>query len=54
MGGVSVDYMIGKFLLAGASYSLNLNRSINNSPTEPDAGFDYTKQVLLFRLGVMY
>ena len=54
MGGVSVDYMIGKFLLAGASYSLNLNRSINKSPTEPDAGFDYTKQVLPFRLGVMY
>ena len=52
MGGVSVDYMIGNFILAGASYSLNLNRS--SLTTGPAAGVDYTKQVVLFRLGVVY
>jgi hypothetical protein len=62
MGGVALDYIIGKFLLAGASYSLNLNRTttqamgvIPPSPTPvPLPGLDYTKHVLLFRLGVMY
>jgi len=53
MGGVALDYIIGKFLLAGASYSLNLNRT--TSPTsDTNPGLDYTKHVLLFRLGVMY
>jgi len=53
MGGVALDYMVGKFLLAGASYSLNLNRTTSpTSATNP--GLDYTKHVLLFRLGVMY
>jgi hypothetical protein len=50
MGGVALDYMVGKFLVAGASYSLNLNRS--SGGTIP--GLDYTKHVLLFRLGVVY
>ena len=53
MGGVALDYIIGKFLLAGASYSLNLNRT--TSPTSvTNPGLDYTKHILLFRLGVMY
>jgi hypothetical protein len=52
MGGVSVDYMIGTFFMAGASYSLNFNRSSVTTGTA--AGVDYTKQVLLFRLGVVY
>ena len=53
MGGVSIDYMIGNFLLAGASYSLNLNRT---SPQGggTTGGADYTKHVLLFRIGVAY
>jgi hypothetical protein len=51
MGGVALDYIVGKFLLAGASYSLNLNRT-TTSDTSPD--LNYTKHVLLFRLGVMY
>jgi len=50
MGGVALDYIIGKMVLAGASYSLNLNRTSGGTP----AGIDYTKHVLLFRLGVMY
>jgi hypothetical protein len=63
MGGVSLDYMIGKFLLAGASYSLSLNRTDQPAPaptpgvpapTPASAGFDYTKHILLFRLGVVY
>jgi hypothetical protein len=50
---VALDYIIGKFLLAGASYSLNLNRTTSpTSATNP--GLDYTKHILLFRLGVMY
>jgi hypothetical protein len=51
MGGVALDYVVGKFLLAGASYSLNLNRT-TTSDTSPD--LNYTKHILLFRLGVMY
>ncbi len=55
MGGVALDYVIGKFLLMGASYSLNLNRTTKTAKTvPPDLGLDYTKHVLLFRLGVMY
>jgi hypothetical protein len=52
MGGVALDYMAGKFLLAGASYSLNLNRTSHAVGADP--GLDYTKHILLFRLGVMY
>ena len=52
MGGVSVDYMVGNFILAGASYSLNLNRTTQSSANS--GGIDYTKHVLLFRLGVVY
>ena len=55
MGGVAIDYMIGKFFQAGASYSLNLNRT-TTAGTGPlaNAPLDYTKHVLLFRLGLMY
>jgi hypothetical protein len=60
MGGIALDYMIGRFVLAGASYSLNLNRTTqagtnqtgNTIKTIP--GIDYTKHVLLLRLGVVY
>jgi len=59
MGGVAIDYMIGKFFQAGASYSLNLNRTatastvvVNGTPTTSE--LNYTKHVLLFRLGLMY
>ena len=62
MGGVALDYMIGRFMLAGASYSLNLNRTVNKGTLQTGAtqpvttipGIDYTKHVLLFRLGVVY
>ena len=62
MGGVALDYIVGKFLLAGASYSLSLNRTITHAMAvippattpSPLPGLDYTKHVLLFRLGVMY
>jgi hypothetical protein len=50
MGGAAIDYIIGKFLLVGASYSLNLNRTAGGSIP----GVDYTKHILLFRLGVTY
>jgi len=53
MGGVAVDYMIGNFFVAGASYSLNFNRSSLTTNT-PDAGVNYAKQVILFRIGVVY
>jgi hypothetical protein len=52
MGGVSLDYMIGNFFLIGASYSLNVNRSSITGGTT--GGVDYTKHVLLLRLGVVY
>ena len=52
LGGVSFDYMMGKFLMAGASYSINVNRSSRTGGTT--GGIDYTKQVVLFRLGAVY
>lgn len=52
MGGVAVDYMIGKFFLIGASYSVSLNRT--DHATGVASGIDYTKQTLLFRLGLVY
>lgn len=52
MGGVSADYKIGRHLLLGASYSVNLNRSSPKGGAS--GGLDYTKQVLLFRLGAVY
>ena len=52
MGGVALDYIVGKFLLAGASYSLNLNRTTSNTGSTTD--LNYTKHVLLFRLGAVY
>ncbi|MBN2575127.1 MAG: hypothetical protein JXP73_11250 [Deltaproteobacteria bacterium] len=59
VGGISVDYMIGKFFLAGASYSLNLNRSDVTAPAVAApattlTGIDYTKHVLLLRVGAVY
>jgi hypothetical protein len=52
-GGVSLDYaVVGRYLLLGASYSINVNRSTGGGATA--AGIDYTKQVLLLRLGVVY
>lgn len=51
-GGVAMDYMIGSFMLVGASYSLNLNRT--NAVGEASGGLAFTKHVLLFRLGVVY
>jgi hypothetical protein len=52
LGGVSVDYIIGKVILIGASYSLALNRSSIHGGTT--GGVDYTKHVLLFRIGAVY
>jgi hypothetical protein len=55
MGGVSLDYIMARFLLAGASYSLNLNRTIkHSSDSDSTPAINYTKHVLLFRLGVVY
>jgi hypothetical protein len=64
MGGVALDYMIGKFFQAGASYSLNLNRTAtastitttdsNGNPVVTRSSLDYTKHVLLLRVGLMY
>jgi hypothetical protein len=51
MGGAAIDYIIGKFLLVGASYSLNLNRSTGGPPFQASTT---PSTVLLFRLGVMY
>jgi hypothetical protein len=47
--GAAMDYMIGKFLLLGASYSVNLNRTISG----PDP-LNYTTQVVLGRIGAVY
>jgi hypothetical protein len=51
LGGVAVDYIIAKVIMLGASYSLTLNRTLSGA----DAGaINYTKHVLLFRLGAVY
>jgi hypothetical protein len=52
MGGVAVDYMIGKFFLMGASYTVGVNRTDHDTGTL--AGVEYTKQTILFRLGLVY
>jgi hypothetical protein len=52
MGGVAADYMIGNFFLLGASYSVNLNRTSQTNGLT--GGVEYTKQVLLVRLGAVY
>jgi hypothetical protein len=51
MGGVSLDYKIRDFFLAGASYALTLNQS---SGAASNGGIDYAKHVVLFRLGLVY
>ena len=54
-GGVSVDYIIGRFFLLGASYLMNLNGSEQDvSSGLVTGGIDYSKHVLLLRLGVVY
>lgn len=51
-GGLSVDYMIRNFFLAGVSYTVNVNRS--SDTTAATGGLYYTKHVVLFRLGAVY
>jgi hypothetical protein len=51
--GAAIDYMIGNFALLGASYSLNLNRTISGADGETGR-LDYTKHTVLFRLGFLY
>jgi hypothetical protein len=53
-GGVALDYIMGRFLLAGASYSLNFNRTVQNSGSNSTPDTNYTKHTLLFRLGAVY
>jgi hypothetical protein len=52
MGGVAVDYVIAKIVMLGASYSINLNRTITTGVDGRE--LNYTKHVLLFRLGAVY
>jgi hypothetical protein len=57
IAGAAVDYMIGNFLMLGASYSLNLNRTLHGSYDDVGNGpgpLNYTKHVLLFRVGAVY
>jgi hypothetical protein len=53
-GGVALDYIMARFLLAGASYSLNFNRTVQNSGSNSTPDTNYTKHTLLFRLGAVY
>lgn len=57
VGGVAVDYMIGNFMMLGASYYLTLNRTLSGGYDEFGAGpgtLNYTKHVLLGRVGFLY
>jgi hypothetical protein len=51
LGGVAVDYVIAKIIMLGASYSLVLNRTLSG---EQAGAVNFTKHVLLFRLGAVY
>jgi hypothetical protein len=55
-GGVALDYVIARFIMLGASYALALNRTISGGTTATGGPgtLNYTKHVLLFRLGVVY
>lgn len=52
MGGVAVDYIIGKFFLLGANYTVGLNRVEESGGAA--GGVEYTKQTILFRLALVY
>lgn len=52
MGGVAVDYLIGKVFLLGANYTIGANRVEESGGAT--GGVEYTKQTILFRLGVTY
>ena len=53
LGGVSLDYaVVGRFLLLGASYDIHVNRATESGGQT--GAVDFTKQVLLFRLGLVY
>jgi hypothetical protein len=59
IAGAAVDYVIANVIMLGASYSLSLNRTLTNTPDIPGVDIqpikiDYTKHVLLFRLGAVY
>lgn len=57
LGGVAIDYMIGNFMLVGASYSLALNRTLSGGYDEDGNGpgtLNYTKHTLLGRVGFLY
>ena len=59
MFGASVDYVIANVIILGASYSLSLNRTLSADPVVPGVDIqstklDYTKHVLLFRVGAVY
>ena len=52
IGGLTADYVIQRFFYIGLGYTLTLART-NNTAT-PTPGVDYTKHLIVARLGVVY
>ena len=53
IGGLTADYVIQRFFYIGVGYTLTLARS-NNTDAQKNGGVDYTKHLIVGRLGVVY
>jgi hypothetical protein len=53
IGGLTADYVIQRFFYIGVGYTLTLAHSNNTDPLK-NGGVDYTKHLIVGRLGVVY
>jgi hypothetical protein len=53
IAGITADYVIQRFFYVGVGYTLTLART-NNSDAAAGDGVDYTKHVVVGRIGVLY
>jgi hypothetical protein len=56
IGGLTADYVIQRFFYIGVGYTLTLARTNKTESTDPTTipGVDYTKHLIVGRLGVVY
>jgi hypothetical protein len=53
IAGLTADYVIQRIFYAGVGYTLTLART-NNTAALNNGGVDYTKHLIVARLGVVY
>jgi hypothetical protein len=56
IGGLTADYVIQRFFYIGVGYTLTLAHTNKTESTDPTTipGVDYTKHLIVGRLGVVY